>query len=61
MDRERVRRDVLRLLPGVERAPEQPFPGGADDRELTAEVAWRPVTTEFAARVLALLHDPRRA
>jgi hypothetical protein len=26
--------DVLRLLPRVQRAPEQPYPGGADDQEL---------------------------
>lgn len=29
-----ARRDVLRLLPGVQRAPDQSFPGGASDEEL---------------------------
>jgi cell wall assembly regulator SMI1 len=29
-----ARRDVLRLLPETRRAPDQPYPGGADDQEL---------------------------
>lgn len=34
MNDQEARQDVLRLLPGVQRAPEQPFPGGADDQDL---------------------------
>ncbi|MEV4134206.1 SMI1/KNR4 family protein [Dactylosporangium sp. NPDC049742] len=34
MDDREARQDVLRLLAGVQRAPEQPFPGGADEQEL---------------------------
>jgi hypothetical protein len=34
MDDYEARRDALCLLPGVQRAPDQPPPGGADDQEL---------------------------
>ncbi|GAA3247661.1 SMI1/KNR4 family protein [Dactylosporangium siamense] len=34
MDDREARREVLRLLPQAQRAPEQAFPGGAGDREL---------------------------
>jgi hypothetical protein len=32
---------------------------GALSGMMTAQGAWQPVTTDFAARFLAFLHDPR--